>query len=113
MEKIEEQYEAELKIIDEIFKDANFSVSIDIDELDELLTDKKQIIIKSDYKCYCYANEVRQPEYFQICGDCITNKYVLEELMKQNLNLNCNHYFIEGFLKSVHSDIQYEIITGS
>lgn len=113
MEKTDEQYEAEMKLIDEIFGDAKFNVSIDINELDNLLTEQKHIIIKSDYKCYCYDNQPRQAEYFEICGECITIKYVLKELMRQNLTLNCNHCFIEFFEKSIDSEIQYEFFAGS
>ena len=89
MDKTEEQYEAEMKLIDEMFEDANFNVAIDIEELDELLTEQKHIIIKSNYICYCYDNEPRQTEYFEICGECITNKFVLNELIRQNLHLDC------------------------
>lgn len=109
----EEKYEEERKQIEEIFGDTKFTIAIPLDELDELLTDKKQVIIKSWYGCYCYDNAPRNNEYFTICGDNLTIKYILLELKRQNLHLDCNHHFIEGFDKTSNSNCQFIIGTGS
>jgi hypothetical protein len=104
-------YEEEQRQINEIFGDTEFTISIALDELDELLTERNRVIIKSDYKCYCYDNEPRNTDYFIICGDSITIKYVFLELKRQGLHLECNHHFIEGFQKD--SDVQYSFHLGS
>ena len=110
------QYELfleEQRNIDAIFGDTNFTISIPYTELDELLTEKNQVIIKSDYSCYCYDLEPRNSEYFIVCGDRLTIKYVLLELKKQNLCLECNHRFVEGFEPTKNSDIQFVLCCGS
>ena len=108
----EAKYDEEYRKINEIFGDTDFTISIDCDELDELLTDKKQIIIKQDYNCYCYDAKINS-KYYTICGNKLTLKYVLLELKRQGLKIDCNHHFIEGFIETKHSDCQFEIATGS
>ena len=109
----DELFLEEFRQIDEIFGETDFTVSISLDELDDLITDKKQIVIKCDYICYCYKLEPRNTEYFVINGDRLTNKYVLLELKNQKLCLDCNHCFIEGFYKCDNSDIQFGLRIGS
>ena len=104
-------YEEEQRQLNEIFGDTDFTISIALDELDELLTERNRVIIKSNYKCYCYDNEPRNTDFFIICGDKITIKYVLLELKKQGLHLDCNHNFIEFFQKD--NECQFTIGTGS
>ena len=103
----------EQRQIAEIFGEPDFTISIGLTKLDELITDKTQIVIKRDYICYCYDVEPRHTEYFVINGDRLTNKYVLLELKRQGLCLDCNHRFIEGFYQSKNSDIQFEMYIGS
>ena len=56
MEKTEQEMEEEIELINNMFPDSNFSVAIDIDELDDLITNKQFIIFKNKYNCYCYDN---------------------------------------------------------
>ena len=90
--------------IHDMFPSAQFSVCTTIDQLDELVTDLKQIVIRSDYNCYCYGVQPRKTEYYYIVGDRITYKLVIDELINQGLDLYCNHRFledihhVEGFL---------------
>ena len=105
------QFEEELRQINEIFGDTNFTISIGLEHMDDLITDRTCIVIKSDYKCYCYDANPRPSDYFIILNDRITIKHVLLELKEQHLCLECNHHFIEGFQKD--SDCQYSLIIGS
>jgi len=106
MEKTEAEYEAECDKIHEMFPNANFVISIPIEELDDVISTEPLIILKLTHTCYCYKNP-KVPEWFNIRCTKMTNKNILNELIKQNLTLNCNHRFIEGFFKQ--TDTQYEI----
>ena len=95
------------------FKGAMFSIAIEDSELDDILSDKDQIMIKQDFNCYCFHVK-REPRYFRIkCpkGKSLTNKQVIKELIEQRMILECNHVFLEGFIKK--TDYQYELMTGS
>ena len=113
IEKTEQEMEEEIELINNMFPDSNFSVAIDIDELDDLITDKQFIIVKNTYNCYCYDNCKKNATYYYIRGTSMTNRYVIEQLIKQGLDLECNHVFLEGFDKCPDSDCQYIICTGS
>ena len=94
------------------FPGALFSITIDDSELDDILSDSDQIMIKQDFDCDCFHVK-RVPRYFRIksSGNSLTNRYVIKELIKQRLNLECNHIFLEGFIKN--TDCQFELMTGS
>ena len=114
MEKTQEEIDIEIRQMDEMFPDAKFSPSIDLENLDDIVSDKKEIIIKQDFTCYCYDNMNKSPKYFTIkCSEneSLTNKYIMTELMKQKMKIECDHRFVEGFDK--HKDNIYEIWTGS
>ena len=115
-EKTEEQYDREHALIDEMFPNAKFTIAIDYDDLNELVTEHKNIVIKNTYNCYCYDNNPRKTDYFFIkttSPEGITYRFLIEELIRQDLCLECNHRFVEGFMKSKDSKCQFEIITGS
>jgi hypothetical protein len=80
----------------ELFRDAKFYVAFYVNELNELLTDEKEIIIKNETDTYL------------IKGENLTIKYVLEELVKQNLELNGNDNVIEGFKQKINNE--YELM---
>lgn len=94
------------------FPGALFSIDIDDSELDNILSDSDQIMIKQTFDCDCFHVK-RVPRYFHIkgSGNPLTNRYVIKELIKQRLNLECNHFFLEGFIKN--TDCQFELMTGS
>ena len=97
--------------IDRMFPNKNFHIAIDIEEIDDIITDKKSIIVKNEYNCYCYDGNMRPTDYFYITGDVITNKVILNKLVEDNLCLECNHIFVEGFSKI--NDCMFEIMVGS
>lgn len=43
----------------------------------------------------------------------MTNKYIIQKLINQGLKMDCNHVFLEGFIKSKDSECQFEIFAGS
>ena len=115
-EKTEEEYEHEQRLIDEMFPTAKFSISIDYNDINELVTKYKNIVVKNTYNCYCYDNHPRKTDYFYIKStspEGITYRFLIEELIRQDLCLECNHRFVEGFMRSGDSECQFEIITGS
>jgi hypothetical protein len=114
MEKTQEEIDIEIRQIDEMFPDAKFSPSIDLENLDDKVSDKKEIIIKQDFTCYCYDNKNKSPKYFTVkCkeNESLTNKYIMTELMKQKMKIDCDHRFVEGF--NHLNDNVYEMWTGS
>jgi len=113
MEKTDEEIECEIEKMHNMFPNAQFEVAIDIGEIDNLITDKQFIIVKNTYNCYCYDNCKKITDYFNIKGENITNRYVIEQLIEQGLHLDCNHHFLEGFYKTKDSDNQFEICVGS
>ena len=115
-EKTEEEYEHEQRLIDEMFPNAKFSIAIDYDDLNELVTTRKNIVIKNTYTCYCYDNNPRKTDYFFVKStspEGITYRFLIEELIRQDLCLECNHNFVEGFMKSNDSECQFEMVIGS
>ena len=58
MDSEEEQYEEEMKYMDETFPDCKFSICIPKDELDNVISKEKTIILKHDwYEYYINAND--------------------------------------------------------
>lgn len=115
-EKTDEQYNYEQSLINNMFPTMKFSISIDYDDLDEVATERQNIVIKNTYSCYCYDNNPRNTDYFYISSkntEGITYKFLIEELIKQDLCLECNHCYLEGIMKSKDSECQFELIIGS
>ena len=105
------KWEFENNQIETMFPNINFTIAISLDDFDEVLTDKKTIVVKNSYNGYCYDKSPRKTDWFTIHSPCMTNRSVLTELVKQNLCLDCNHRFVEGF--HFISDCQFDIVTGS
>jgi hypothetical protein len=112
MEKTDEEYEYDAEQINIMFPDAQFTIAIDIEDMDELITDEHHLIIKNTYNCYCY-NSKKSTDYFYIEGENMTYRYVIEQLIKQGLQLDCDHNFLEGFYKTAGSSCQVELCVGS
>ena len=49
MEKTDEQFECEIERIHNMFPNAQFEIAINIEEMDNLVTDKNFIIVKNTY----------------------------------------------------------------
>jgi len=113
MEKTEEEYNNEFDKINIMFPNAQFTIVIDMVDMDELITSNQYLIIKHSYDCYCYADCNKSTEYYYIKGEHITQKYVIKQLIHQGIDLDCNHCFLEGFYKTLGSDCQFELCVGS
>lgn len=109
-----EQYEKLQKLIDNEFPNANFTISIGYDKLDDLLSYERTIYILDSRKCYCYKNNSYNTKIYKITSDkLITYRLALNELIKQGLTLDCNHCYFEGFHKLKENSNTFEIMTGS
>ena len=105
-------FEFQLKIIDELFPNAKFDVSIDFNDLNKVITTKKEIKLIQDFKCYCYELYPKSDKTFIIKSDKpMTIRYIINELIKQDFKLECNHRFLE-FLEVNDKGI-VEYCTGS
>jgi len=93
-------FEFKMKIIEELFPNAKFSVSIDFNDLHKVITTKKEVTLIQTFECYCYQHSPRPPKTFIIKSNkpmtTMTNRYIINELIKQNFELDCNHRFLES-----------------
>ena len=100
-------------ILYEMFPDARFSISHDfLPILDDLLTEEKHIFLSNHLTCYCYDGMGRpNQEFYEIKGDRITYRYVLNELIRQDFHPECNHSFLEMITEA--TNIQFDLCMGS
>jgi len=92
------EFEAEFEEIHKQFPDAQFSISLSLDELDNVVINSKKVAIKCDFKCYCYSEAPRNSEYFILeSKKAITNRDLINCLIKNNFETGCDHYFLEQF----------------
>lgn len=103
----------EYEEINNMFPNAPFSICLRLNELNKVVTTEKIIIIQCDFNCYCYDDCPRNTEYFIIEGEHITNKYIIEELIKQGLKIECNHDFLESIDKMPNSETKFKLWFGS
>jgi len=106
--------------LQERFKNAKFVISMDKNELKEILTAEKTIVIKQEFNCYCFngvcecCNEALirpKTRYFVIKNDIMSVENVIDELIKQDCKTYCNHNFLEFFDKQ--TDVQFGMFFGS
>ena len=111
-----QQIDEDIEFINNCFPDANFTICLKPDELNDKISDEKQIVIKQTFTCYCHDTKYTgvdrpQPKYFVITNDNMTVENVLDELISQNMTADCNHQFLEGFDQA--TDVQFELGFGS
>jgi hypothetical protein len=109
----EEEMDIESILLYNMFPNAKFTISMDYDEMDKIITQQPSIIVIMNYDCYCYSKNKRKTEYYYIKGKNITNKYVIQSIIEQGFNPGCNHRFLEGFMKMNNSKFKFEILLGS
>jgi hypothetical protein len=113
--------EMKYNIVQQMFPTANFIISIPLQDIEKTISNLDKIIVKQTFDCYCYDGyEPELPaKWFPIhCsfdkGEKMTNKFVINELIKQSLVLDCNHCYLKGFiLSSNNTTCQYEMLLGS
>jgi hypothetical protein len=114
IEKTDEQNYDEIEKINNMFPNAMFTVAMDIEDLDDIVTNLNNIVITNTYDCYCYDNrKEKKTDVYYIEGPNITNKFIINTLIEHGLSLECNHRFLEGFCKIPNSTNVFEIMTGS
>ena len=108
----EEKFNAEMEEINIQFPNASFSIGIALKEIDSVVINTDQVAIKCDFNCYCYDAVPRISEYF-ICKKekNITNRDLINCLIENNFDTNCNHHFLELF--EIKSSGQVEPFFGS
>ena len=109
----ENKCDKEIALIRILFPKAKFTISIDYDELDKVISREQSIIAIQRYDCYCYNKNKQVTEYYHIKGKNITNRYAIQCLIEQGFEPKCKHSFLEGFTKMKNSSFKYEINMGS
>jgi hypothetical protein len=106
-------FEDEIDKINEIFGDCDFTISIPLKDIDNILTTKEEIKVIHTFTCYCYDGEQRDNNVYKISNKTgpMTIKYVIQQLIKQGLECDCNHQFLESFDKIDEST--FEMFFGS
>jgi hypothetical protein len=106
------KFECERKIIDELFPNAQFEISIELENLDSIITTKKEIKLLQTFDCYCYQGiegtsnaNTKSDKLFIIKSNNnpMTIRYIINELIKQNFTLECNHRFLEELQVNGHN----------
>ena len=58
---------------------------------------KKKVTLIQTFNCYCYDTSPRPTKTFIIKSNKpMTNRYIINELIKQDFTLDCNHCFLES-----------------
>ena len=94
-----ESEEIDYSEIERQFNDAKFSISIPLRKIDNIIINNNVVALKCNFKCYCYSETSRNSEFF-ICRSTtnkITNRDLINCLIGNNFDTECNHQFLEGF----------------
>jgi excinuclease UvrABC helicase subunit UvrB len=93
------EYETEWKIIQQMFPDAKFTISIALEKMNKIITNNDIVVIQLIHNCYCYEDNERKNEYVLVKndGNGITYKNLIDALIKEQYDPNCSHYFLENF----------------
>ncbi len=59
-------YEAECEQLESMFPDAKFTISMGIEELEDVITDQPHTVIKQSFDCYCNDEHPKGPDFFDI-----------------------------------------------
>lgn len=108
----EDEDEDEYELVKNSFPEHKFSIAMNMAELEEVVCESTKITIKDERSCGCYDDAERpETKIYEIESDRMTNRRIIESLISQGLELECDHHFIEGFHK-IDKNL-YEICTGS
>jgi hypothetical protein len=118
-----EEYENFLKehaILESLFPDVGFDISVPLENLDDIVSPFDHIIIKNVFDCHCYDERPKNTDYIDIKkkGGNITIRDVLNELNRIKYCCECSHTFFESVTPSIDSSgnkssTQFEIFFGS
>ena len=113
--KTEDDYMREIELINAEFPTAKFSIAIDYDKLDEVISLERTIYILNKPTCYCYEGRDKpKKEVYKIISNIpITYRILFKKLISQNYSLKCNHSFVENiFLLEGQTNV-YDFMLGS
>ena len=102
-----DEFEAEMKAIEEMFPTAKFSISIPLSKMNDILTTEPSIII-GHWRCSCYKRRGWKP--YCITLQEMSYKNIINELIKQKLKTKCHHRHLEAFILK---DGNYSMFFGS
>ncbi len=85
------------------YSKANFSVNVN--NLESIITDKNEIMIKCSFQCYCYYRFPRPTEWY-LCKSItsITGNDIVKCLIDNDFDPNCDHRDLDMFF--VDSPVQ-------
>jgi len=113
--KTEDDYMREIDMIYKEFPTAKFSIAIDYDKLDDIISLERTIYILNKPTCYCYEgrDKPKKEIYKIISNKPITYRILFKKLISQNYSLKCNHSYIEDiFLLEGQTNV-YDFMLGS
>jgi len=115
----EEQYEEEIKYMEETFPDCKFSICIPKDELDNVISKEKTIILKHGWFDYYIDvnNEIKsnwKQNFYVVSCDVMSIRNIINELIKQEIYCEGDHQFLEC-IKPTHvgNETQFDLWYGS
>ena len=101
-----------IKIIEELFPNAKFEVSINFNDLNNVITTKKEVKLIQTFDCWHYESYPKIDKTFIIKSNKpMTRRYIINELIKQDFSLDCEHRYLESL--EVYDDGILEYGTGS
>lgn len=104
-----DEYDEEHSIANEFIDYIGFSVSINDEDINSLLTDKPYLLLREETKCLVCDNisacDIKY-KYILIQHDNLTVYNVIKELIKKRYKKKCNHRFLETFYKINQNEFQ-------
>ena len=72
--------------------------SLTTEELDKVICEKKRIVVRREYDCFCWIEKGRETDYYIIQSKSgkITERMIVEKLIKSKHDPKCDHCFYEG-----------------
>lgn len=101
-------YEAEMNAVYDLCPKSLFSISIPLSKINDVLTTEPYIIVRHRIRCGCYKR--RRCIQYRITLQEMSNKNIINELIRQGLHPRCDHRFLEGFIRV---DGSYDMFFGS
>ena len=113
----DEECQAVIEYMDKTFADAEFSVCLEIDELDDIISNEKIIVIKNSKVDY-YDEDAKDFEwkhYFHVIQlDVMSKRNIIFELIKQGVEGDGDHRFLEAIIPTTKGNTtQFDLWWGS
>jgi hypothetical protein len=92
--------------IEDEFDNIKFSIFIPRSKLDAVIADRDLLCIRYVFDCHCYSGNKRNTEFYY-CKKAkkgITNRDLIQCLVDNGFDTQCNHVFLEGF--DLNSEVQ-------